>query len=104
MFRKSCLLALALGVAAPSAHGQTLRDPTQPYGAAPVREARQAKVEVSAIFVSPTRRVAVVNGKSVTEGERVAGATVSRIAKDSVTLRFDDRTVTARLDKTRIRQ
>ena len=104
MSRRSLLIALAvaLGAATPAA-SDTLRDPTRPHTAQEVQKQRDPALRVSAIFVSDSRRVAILNGQTVGEGDSVAGATVTRIDDDVVTLEFGGRSVTARLGKVRIR-
>lgn len=85
-----------------------LRDPTRPddHVAPPAATERApaARYVVSAIFYSADRRVAVVNGRAVSVGDRIGGARVRAIGRDSLTLAVGDRTVTARLAKTTVRR
>lgn len=80
-------LVLALPVGA-----ETLYDPMRPHSArAPVSvrtppPSVSAGFELTAILFSPDRRVAVINGKPVSEGERVGAARVTRIAPGQVEL------------------
>ena len=86
----ACLLLLA---GAASAAEPAMHDPTQPFKAAPGGEAGapvsgpQPRFKLTAVLVSPTRRVAIVNGKPMQEGERVAGAEIVKIDGHSVQLR-----------------
>ncbi len=75
---------------------EVLRDPTRPYSGKPgipgipgipeVMPARAAKFSVTAILVSEKRRVAIVNGQHVSEGDQVDGATVVEILAHSLRL------------------
>ncbi len=66
---------------------ELLRDPTRPYsGKSVVVPARAAKFSVTAILVSEKRRVAIVNGQHVSEGDQVDGATVVEILAHSLRL------------------
>ena len=104
MSRQAWLVAFAAAMvtAAPTA-ADTLRDPTRPHTMQEVTTPRDPAVRVSAIFVSDSRRVAILNGRTVAEGDRVAGATVTRIDDNVVTLEFGGRTVTARLGSVKVR-
>lgn len=63
----------------------SLRDPTRPTefstepSAAPV-----SRLSVSAVFISGERRVAIVNGRRVREGDEIAGAIVAGIEGNNV--------------------
>lgn len=76
---------------------EVLRDPTRPYSAQPLTPVRAAPFSVTAIFVSNERRVAVVNGKRVVEGDQIAGATVIEILADGLRLDLNGKVITARL-------
>ena len=69
---------------------ELLRDPTRPYSGKPVvvpaKAARAAMFSVTAILVSEKRRVAIVNGQQVSEGDQVDGATVVEILAHSLRL------------------
>ncbi len=89
MFSRSALLAAAMLVAAGAARAEdaSVRDPMQPYrfvgrpgGVAP-------RFALTAVLISPTRRVAIVNGKPYERGESVNGAEIVRIDPDAVHLR-----------------
>jgi hypothetical protein len=79
-------------VAAAHAAEPALHDPTQPYSAV----ANDGVVSVGApaprfrltgVLISPTRRIAMVNGKPYQEGQRVAGAQLTHIDARFVQLR-----------------
>ncbi len=84
---------------------ELLRDPTRPYSAGPVvRSARVTTFRVTAILMSEKRRVAIVNGQRVSEGDRVDGATVVKILADSLRLNLDGKELTTRLPPDGFRQ
>ncbi len=97
-------LAVVLLVVPKLANAQeTLRDPTRPWSArsvAPVGTVTATGVtgfRVTAIFTSDRRRIAVVNGQRVTEGDRVDGATVVEILADDLRLDLNGKTITSRV-------
>ena len=92
MSKHAALLVVGLLVAtgAPRAADAPVRDPMQPYryvatpGSGGVGAPRFA---LTAVLISPTRRVAIVNGKPYERGETVGGAEIVRIEPDAVHLR-----------------
>lgn len=93
------------GDAAASAQAPEMRDPLRPpgYGAAGGTSAqeKEARFDASAwqlasTLVSRERRAAIINGRNVLEGERVAGATVVDIQSGRVTLDYRGRRFTIR--------
>ncbi len=83
----------------PTDGAELLRDPTRPYSRTPVVDmsARDTSFRVTAIFISEKRRVAVVNGRHVSEGDRVDGATVVEILANSLRLNLRGKEFTTRL-------
>ena len=68
-------------------HGaDILRDPTRPFSVPALAASSHATFVVSAIFISADRRVAIVNGLRVTEGDEVDGAIVVKIQADGLRL------------------
>ncbi len=71
-----------------------LRDPMQPYragaGAAAGGGGAGPRFALTAVLISPSRRVAIVNGKPYERGETVNGAEIVRIERDAVYLRERD--------------
>ena len=97
MFRTTFAIFLMLPLVA---HGENLTDPMRPSDAEPARSeapAAAARYELSAILYSPDRRVAIVNGRSVREGQRVGRARVARIRRGRVELDLGDRRLTLAL-------
>ncbi len=82
---------------------ELLRDPTRPWSArsvAPVGTVTATGVtgfRVTAIFTSEKRRIAVVNGQRVGEGDLVDGATVVEILADALRLNFQGKAITTRV-------
>lgn len=81
-----------------------LRDPTRPYGAKLSVPAGPSATgssvttyDVTAIFTSDSRRVAVVNGQRVIEGDQVDGATVTEILADSLSLDVHGKVINRRV-------
>ena len=79
---------------------ETLRDPTRPYSARSVASTGgsvASTFRVTAIFTSEMRRIAVVNGKRVGEGDQVDGATVVEILADRLRLNLNGKAITTRV-------
>lgn len=78
-----------------------LTDPTQPPGfVGGVTAAGSTKApawQVSSILISSDRRMAVINGKIVSQGDIVGSAKVIRISHTAVTLRNNIETFTVKL-------
>ena len=85
---------------------ETLRDPTRPYSARSVASTGgsgggggkvASSFKVTAIFTSELRRVAVVNGRRVIEGDQVDGAIVVEILADRLRLNQGGKAITSRV-------
>ena len=85
---------------------ETLRDPTRPFSAKAIVSSTggggggggskvATSFRVTAIFTSDMRRVAVVNGQRVIEGDNVDGATVVEIFADSLQLNLRGKAITS---------
>lgn len=86
----SALLALALlaGSAAADALPRPLSDPTRPPSMSPeTGEAQPQETRLQSILISPGRKLAVIDGKTVPLGGRVGDATLVAIGVAEVTLR-----------------
>ena len=90
MYRRVLALCSLLAVAAAHADEVQPRDPMRPYhavaGAAGERVAA-ARFHLTAVLISASRRVAVVNGQPYLLGETVDGATIARIEAQTVRLK-----------------
>jgi hypothetical protein len=102
------MVATVLLIAPMLANAQeTLRDPTRPYSARSVASTGgggggggnkvASSFKVTAIFTSEMRRVAVVNGQRVSEGDQVDGATVVEILADRLRLNQGGKAITSRV-------
>ena len=78
-----------------------LNDPTQPtdpalyFGTGQTRNSSDWSLQ--SILSSPQRRIAIINGSRVREGDRIGSARVVRIRDSHVLLNTGGRTVTLRL-------
>jgi MSHA biogenesis protein MshK len=79
-----------------------LSDPTRPSSYRDVVPAPSLKL--NSILWSESRRVAIVNGKAVLEGEQVADAVVVRIERDKVALRRNGKHIELALQRKSIKQ
>jgi len=97
------LLAAAMLAAAATAPAQPgLGDPTRPTSLdepAPEQRPRQAgpRWRLQSTLVADSRRLAVINGRTVAEGERIDGATVREVRQGGVTLEVEGRRVELRV-------
>lgn len=94
---KALMLLAALPLVAwPAAHAQpALSDPTRPpnllAGAARDGQTAEAPAQrLQSVLISPHRRLAVIDGRSVPLGGKVDGATLVQIAETHVTLKRGD--------------
>jgi MSHA biogenesis protein MshK len=104
---KALMLLAALPLAAwPAAHAQpALSDPTRPPNvlpgvvrdASPRGEAPAAASRLQSVLISPQRRLAVIDGRTVPLGGKVDDATLVQIAETHVTLRRGDELKTLEL-------
>ena len=99
MSERSWLAVLLLASSA-GAFGQegALGDPTRPTSLSEPGEARVQAVQaprwrLQSTLVADDRRVAVINGHTVSQGERIEGATVVEVRSDRVTLQKDGQRV-----------
>ena len=97
----SCALTGLAALALTQLAGATaLMDPTRPY-ATGWHDSRPGQTSGSWVLhstlVSPSRRVAVINGIHVTEGESVGNATILKIRKLHVLLQTPDKRITLQL-------
>ncbi len=96
MDRKS-IFALLLGLAV-SASAYALKDPTQPtdpanYFGYPTNPS-DSSWSLQSILSAPQRRIAVINGTRVREGDRIGAARVVRIHNSGVVLDSNGRRLT----------
>ncbi len=111
--RFSILIVIAVFLLAPvlaGAQEETLLDPTRPFSAKSVATSSSTSTtsttgtrigvtefRVTAIVTSDRRRIAVVNGQRVAEGDQVDGATVVEILADALRLKYQGNAITTRV-------
>ena len=87
----SALLCCGGGAVAEDFSG--LRDPTKPprfQPNVPVQSATASVHRLASVIISPTRKVAVINGQVLAEGDQIDGASVLKIADGQVWLQLAD--------------
>lgn len=98
--KRAVVVLIAALIATPFSYG--FSDPTQPSQYRVVAKRVQLKLE--SVLVSDTRKVAVINGQVVAEGEKIGGARVVSIGKDKVRLLKSGKTISLTLEQPQIRQ
>lgn len=110
--RRQALPALVAGVAlfAPAtglAVDPALSDPFRPPGwgesAAPADDFDAGRWRLESTLTSNGRRVAIINGRAVSPGDRVGGARVLGIEPGAARLDYEGREFTVRRPTTRVR-
>ena len=94
------LSALLASLAAPMAVAEVLPDPMRPPAVLKKSATSRKAVtgyELSSIFISPTRRAAIINGRNVTVGDRVNKARVMEIKATEVVISLAGKTRTLTL-------
>jgi MSHA biogenesis protein MshK len=102
--RLALALALALLAAPVAAAAQSgVGDPTRPTSLSEPDEAAGRAVpqgprwRLQSTLVADSRRLAVINGRTVAQGGRVDGATVLEVRQDGVTLDLDGERINLKL-------
>jgi MSHA biogenesis protein MshK len=104
------LLGIAYLASMPTSvsYAQAFADPMRPANAAPISAgpARSAAApsgpRLTAVFLNGERRIAVIDGRVVREGDRVSGDTVIEILADNVRLARAGHTQTLRFPKSTV--
>lgn len=95
------LLAAAMLAASALAGAQSgLVDPTRPTALAapePEEAASGPRWRLQSTLVADSRRLAVINGKTVVQGDRIDGATLREVRREGVTLEIEGRRIELRL-------
>ena len=96
------LAAAMLGVAGTAPAQQGLGDPTRPTSLdepEPVEKAVRAgpRWRLQSTLVADSRRLAVINGRTVAQGERIDGAMVREVRQGGVTLEVEGRRIELRV-------
>jgi len=107
MHRMAIVVLCAVCAAArTAASAEPLDDPTRPSNArsaAELRPPEQRELRLEGIFRRDERYIAIVDGRIVHEGERIANATIEAITADAVRYSRDGHDHTARLAKTTLK-
>ena len=100
-----CLVALVCvgSLVATNAEEPRVEDPTRPFvpagtASGPASDA-PAGLKLTAVRVSPTRRIAVIDGRFYTEGERVNGELITAIEPGAIRVRRGDTDVLIRIHR-----
>ena len=96
------VLGLVLLAGAAATPAQPLGDPTQPTALdAPEPTERRAasgpRWRLQSTLVADSRRLAVINGRTVAQGERIEGAMVREVRQGGVTLEVEGRRIELRV-------
>ena len=102
MFERLSITWIVLAVMPGAATGaESLSDPMRPWSEPPAaRTTTRPSLELSAIIFSSERRIAILTGQPVAEGDKVAGALVRRINRRDLELVVGDRVVELELKDT----
>ena len=87
-----CLGVFLAGIAA--AQSAPLADPTRPPGAggdSGAEAVAPAGARLQSVLISPTRRVAVIDGRAVALGGRIGDATLETVTESAAVLRYAGR-------------
>jgi len=80
------LLGTVTALSTLEVQGEVLRDPTQPLDHVVLRQADDSPLKLESVLIAPGRRLATINGKTVSLNQSVAGAKVINIVAGSVTV------------------
>ena len=97
-------MAVASALALPALAAEV--DPTRPIDYQPRKTTagNASGLTLQSLLVSKQRKRAVINGKRVEEGDRVAGATVVKITADGVTVERNGKRRTLKLNTTIVKK
>jgi MSHA biogenesis protein MshK len=96
----ACLLGVLLASVA-AAQSAPLADPTRPPSAVESVSneiAAPAGPRLQSVLISPSRRLAVIDGKTVGLGDKFGAATLEAVSETGVVLKYSDRRETLRLN------
>lgn len=86
MHRLIILFGMVAGLHALGVQSETLRDPTQPLGYEVLEESADSALKLESVLISSERRLATINGQTLSVNESVSGAKVIKISAGRVTI------------------
>ena len=103
MFRRGLLIALLQGITqAGNAQQPALKDPMQPYRPPSAAQSVSGGWRLTSIVRSGERRVAVLNGKALREGDSINGAVVEAIEAWQVRLKRAEKSIVIPLRRSKV--
>ena len=103
MFRRGLLIALLQGIAqAGTAQQPALKDPMQPYTPPSAAQTASGGWRLTNIVRAGERRVAVLNGKAVREGDSINGARIEAIEAWQVRLKRGEKSIVIPLRRSKV--
>jgi len=91
VFKATLVCALLLASLAVAAEELPVRDPMRPYGrdtaGGTTAAAAAPRFVLTGVVISPTRRIAIVNGRPYRQGQSVDGAEIVAVEAHAVRLR-----------------
>ncbi|NOX09780.1 MAG: hypothetical protein GXP22_09910 [Gammaproteobacteria bacterium] len=89
-----------------SSHGlqAKLKDPTLPTHTLAVQKTDQQQWILNSILHAPQRRIAIINGKSLTTGDTINNAQIIAINKDTVKLGSNKKAIILTLKSRKIKE
>ncbi len=79
-------------------------DPTYPLRHIPSESAENRELRLNSVLISNSRRVAVINGQLVAEGDTIAGATLIRILDNRVQVTINGKNRELKLHTTTVKR
>jgi len=102
IFYHKIILAIGVISLVPLVLATSLEDPTRPnnhsvFAITPVPDVKEDDWKLHSTLIAPDRRIAVINGEQVSEGDSVGGAKVLQIRHSSVLIQTRERNFTLHL-------
>ena len=105
MFKMACVLMILL---CGSSFADELRDPTRPlrFVQAVNSNGQEIKLELNSILVGPNRKIAIINGQSLVQGQKLKGTNYQLVSiqKNSVTLTSGEARRTLTMVESRVKR
>lgn len=105
MFKTACLFMMLVCA---STFADDLRDPTRPlrFVQAVNSDGQEIKLELNSILVGPNRKIAIINGQSLVQGQKLKGTNYQLISiqKNSVTLTSGEARRTLTMVESRVKR